>query len=84
MISNLISKMKNIVYYHELSQTVREAIRKFVVERAPDIISFPFRGKHMRGFFFMWENMTYLIIKSEVVRNGNSTIELDLLTERVR
>lgn len=84
MISNLIHKMKNIVYYHELSQGIREAIRKFFMERTPEIISFPFRGKHMRGFFFMWENMTYLIIKSEVVRNGNSTIELDLLTEKVK
>ena len=74
--------MKNIVYYHDLSLTIKEAIRKLFTERTPEIISFPFKGRHMKGFFFIWENITYLIIKSEVVRNGNRSIELDLLAER--
>lgn len=76
--------MKNIVYFNELSLSIKEAIKKLFSERTPEIISFPFQGRHMKGFFFMWENITYLIIKSEIVRSGNSTIELDLLTEKVK
>jgi hypothetical protein len=76
--------MKNIVYFNELSLGIKEAIKKLFSERTPEIISFPFKGRHMKGFFFMWENITYLIIKSEIVRSGNSTIELDLLTEKVK
>lgn len=74
--------MKNIVYFNELSLGIKEAIKKLFSERTPEIISFPFKGRHMKGF--MWENITYLIIKSEIVRSGNSTIELDLLTEKVK
>lgn len=74
--------MKNIVYFNELSQSIKEAIKKLFTERTPEIISFPFKGRHMKGFFFMWDNITYLIIKSEIVRSGTSTIELDLLTEK--
>jgi hypothetical protein len=69
--------MKNIVYYNELSSSIKKAIKDFFSERAPDIISFPFKGKHMKGFFFIWDNINYLIIKAEVVRNGNTTLELD-------
>ena len=74
--------MKNIVYYNDLSLSIKEAVKKLFSERAPEIISFPFKGRHMKGFFFIWENITYLIIKSEVVRNGNTTLELDLIAEK--
>lgn len=73
--------MKNIVYYNELSTSVRQAIKEFFAGRTPEIISFPFKGKHMKGFFFIWENINYLIIKAEVVRNGSATLELDFSTE---
>jgi len=74
--------MKNIVYYNDLSLSIKDAVKKFFSERAPEIISFPFKGRHMRGFFFIWESVTYLVIKSEVIRNGNSTLELDLIAEK--
>lgn len=73
--------MKNIVYYSDLSTTIKNAIKDFLLVRSPEIISFPFKGKHMKGFFFIWENINYLIIKSEVVRNGNTTLELDFVKE---
>lgn len=76
--------MKNIVYYHDLSSNIREAVKKIFLEKAPEIISFPFKGRHMKGFFFMWENITYLIIKSEIVRNGKQTIEMNLIAEGVK
>ncbi|MBI3133467.1 MAG: hypothetical protein HYZ14_02220 [Bacteroidetes bacterium] len=76
--------MKNIVYYNDLSMAIKDAVKKLFSERTPEIISFPFKGRHMRGFFFIWENITYLIIKSEVIRNGNSTLELDMITERAK
>lgn len=76
--------MKNIVYYHDLSSSIKEAVKKFFVEKTPEIISFPFKGRHMKGFFFMWENITYLIIKAEVVRNGHQMIEMNLITEKVK
>ncbi len=75
--------MKNIVYYHDLSSSIRDAIKTFFLEKTPEIISFPFKGRHMKGFFFIWENITYLIIKAEVVRNGKQTIEMNLITEGV-
>jgi len=73
--------MKNIVYYSDLSTTIKSAIKDFLLVRSPEIISFPFKGKHMKGFFFIWDNINYLIIKSEVVRNGNTTLELDFVKE---
>lgn len=73
--------MKNIVYYSDLSITIKKAITDFFKERKPDIISFPFNGKHMKGFFFLWENINYLIIKAEVIRNGNAVLELDLIKD---
>lgn len=76
--------MKNIVYYHDLSSSIRDAIKNFFLDKTPEIISFPFKGRHMKGFFFMWENITYLIIKAEVVRSGKQTIEMNLLTEGVK
>jgi len=73
--------MKNIVYYSDLSLTIKKAIKDFLLVRTPEIISFPFKGKHMKGFFFIWENINYLIIKAEVVRNGNTTLELDFVSQ---
>jgi len=73
--------MKNIVYYSDLSTTIKNAIKDFLLVRSPEIISFPFKGKHMKGFFFIWDNINYLIIKSEVVRNGNTLLELDFVKE---
>lgn len=76
--------MKNIVFYQDLSASLKAAVKKLLLEKTPEIISFPFKGRHMRGFFFIWENITYLIVKSEVKRNGKETIELNLLPERVK
>ena len=73
--------MKNIVYYSDLSATIKNAIKDFLLVRSPEIISFPFKGKHMKGFFFIWENINYLIIKAEVIRNGNKTLELDFVSQ---
>jgi hypothetical protein len=69
--------MKNIVYYNELSAAIKNAINDVFSTRRPEIISFPFKGRHMKGFFFLWDNINYLVIKSEVVKNGNTTLELD-------
>jgi hypothetical protein len=74
--------MKNIVYYNELSAAIKKAINDVFTQRAPEIISFPFKGKHMKGFFFLWDNINYLVIKSEVVKNGNTTLELDYSMQR--
>lgn len=71
--------MKNIVYYSELSLTIQQAIKDLLKNKNPEIISFPFKGKHMRGFFFLWENIKYLVIKSEVIKKGDQTLLLDFV-----
>lgn len=71
--------MKNIVYYSELSLTIQQAIKDLLKNKSPEIISFPFKGKHMRGFFFLWDNIKYLVIKSEVIKKGNQTLLLDFV-----
>lgn len=75
--------MHTIVFISELAQNVKDAVLKFFTLKNPDVISFPFKGRHMKGFFFNWNNTSYLIIKSEVVNVGEKRLELNLLNETI-
>lgn len=55
--------MKNtIISYANLSQDVKEAFKSWLTDRARDLISFPFKGKHMKGYIFNHGTNNYLVV----------------------
>ena len=55
--------MKNtIISYTNLSLELQKAFRVWLDEKARELISFPFQGKHMKGYIFNHNNDSYVVI----------------------
>lgn len=55
--------MKNtIISYKSLKGEVKKSFRNWLVEKDPSLISFPFKGRHMKGYVFDYETCKYLVI----------------------
>jgi hypothetical protein len=56
-------QMKNtIISYANLSKELKAAFRQWLQLKTPDLISFPFKGQHMKGYIFNHMDNNYLII----------------------
>lgn len=63
--------MKNvIVKLSELTGELKQSVQNLLKESDPEVIAFPYRGKHVRGFIYSWKDISYLIIQN-VVSGGN-------------
>ena len=71
--------MRNtIISYANLSQDVKMAFKEWLEARTRDLISFPFRGKHMRGYIFNHDQNNYLVISPPQFEDFSDTFFEDL------
>lgn len=79
--------MRNtIISYANLSQEVKAAFRYWLNDRTRDLISFPFKGKHMKGYIFNHENNNYLVVmqlqhEGPMSANYDDDEDFDILEE---
>ena len=62
-----------VVKYSKLTKPVREAVDNFLNDNDPDLISFPYGGKLMKGFIFNHDDNRYLVINDVLIEN----VEMD-------
>lgn len=51
-----------IVSYTNLSNDVKSAFRLWLEKKGRELISFPFHGKHMKGYVFNHEQNNYIVV----------------------
>ncbi len=68
--------MKNtIVSYSSLKGEIKKAFRNWLSDHDPSLISFPFKGRHMKGYVFDYQACKYLVI---MYLAGDTSEALDL------
>lgn len=66
--------MKNtIVSYANLKGDLKMAFIEWLEARARDLISFPYQGKHMKGYIFNHDQNNYLVITQLQFNNAMNT-----------
>ena len=51
-----------IVSYSSLSGELKKAFKNWVNQKNPELISFPFKGMHVKGYAFDYQKCKYMII----------------------
>jgi hypothetical protein len=54
--------MNTVISYSSLSSELKKAFKSWLNFRQRDLISFPFQGKHMKGYIFDHETKKYLVV----------------------
>ena len=66
--------MKNtIVSYANLNGDLKMAFLDWLETKTRDLISFPFQGKHMKGYIFNHDQNNYLVITELQINNATNT-----------
>lgn len=51
-----------IISYSNLKGEVKNAFKNWLQVREPELVSFPFKGQHVKGYVFDYEKCKYLVI----------------------
>jgi hypothetical protein len=51
-----------IVSYSRLSEELKMAFRIWLNQKKPELISFPFKGMHVKGYAFDYQMCKYMVI----------------------
>lgn len=54
--------MNTVISYNSLSLDLKKAFRNWLDLKPRDLISFPFKGKHMKGYIFDYDQKKYLVV----------------------
>jgi len=59
-----------IIHKAELQGELQLAVKNWMRKQRPQLIAFPYKGLHMRGYNFYWNNISYFIIKEIVSKKS--------------
>jgi len=51
-----------IISYSSLGGDLKKAFKNWLIQKDPELISFPFKGMHVKGYAFVYQACQYLII----------------------
>lgn len=55
--------MKNtIISYQSLQGDLKNAFKNWLRQKNPDLVSFPYKGEHVKGYIFDYQTCKYLIV----------------------
>jgi hypothetical protein len=63
-----------VVSFSSLTGDLKKAFINWVNLKSPNLISFPYNGKHMKGYLFDYESCKYVVIMylfNDTTRNLN-------------
>ncbi len=64
-----------IISYQSLKGEVKKAFKNWLQQKDPDLVSFPFKGQHVKGYIFDYETCKYLVI---MYLSNNTPNSLDI------
>lgn len=66
-----------IITYAGLSKELKAAFKEWLAFKAPQLISFPLKGKHMKGYVFNHQQGNYLVVMQDYQLIMEDDIEAD-------
>ncbi|MBD3636416.1 MAG: hypothetical protein HUJ25_03665 [Crocinitomicaceae bacterium] len=71
--------MKNtVISYANLSKELKQAFSRWLRFSTPELISFPFKGMHMKGYIFNHDEQNYLVVM-QLQHNNEINVNLENL-----
>ncbi|UKN01404.1 hypothetical protein K6119_16885 [Paracrocinitomix mangrovi] len=67
-----------IISYANLSEDLKTAFKNWLTRNAPDLVSFPFKGKHMKGYIFNHQEKKYLVVMKLATGNGEEILNANV------
>lgn len=76
--------LNTIISYPNLSDDARVAFKTWLDSKPRELISFPFKGKHLKGYLFDYDFKKYLVVMQLQVNSREQvSLEFARINEQV-